>query len=103
MGGDFNFKSLGERQPNEELQTTASELRVLASIKGMGLASCWRTAHPGAPLPQTLRWAGEKTRPYHCDGIFVPKSWDAGLLCEILTSPAIEKASDHNPIAAWLD
>jgi exonuclease III len=105
LGGDFNFRSLGERQPDEQFQTIPSERRVLARFSDLGLISCWAAAHPGCPLPQTLRWTRDRTpdrsTPYHCDGIFVPAAWAPGIVCEVLTS-AVVNVSDHNPVAAWI-
>lgn len=105
LGGDFNFLSLGERKEGESLQTTPKEREALEILKAWKLVSCWQIAHPGRPLPQTLRWSGDKTpdksTPYHCDGIFVPQSWCSHVFCEVLTSACFE-VSDHYPVAAWI-
>jgi len=105
LGGDFNFLSLGERKEGESLQTTPKERDALAVFKDRKLVSCWQTAHPGRPLPQTLRWSGDKTpdksTPYHCDGVFVPQSWCSQVFCEVLTSACFD-VSDHYPVAAWI-
>jgi len=105
VGGDFNFLSLGERKEGESFKTTPGERNALARFAQMGLVFCWTTAHPGRALPQTLRWSGDKTAdkstPYHCDGIFVPVSWEQGVICEVLTSACFE-VSDHYPVAAWI-
>jgi endonuclease/exonuclease/phosphatase family metal-dependent hydrolase len=105
MGGDFNFVSLGDRKKSEGLKTTSAEREALARFARLGLVSCWATTHPGRALAQTLRWSGDstpdKSTPYHCDGIFVPTSWDSRIICEVLTSACFE-VSDHYPIAAWI-
>lgn len=105
VGGDFNFLSLGQRKEGEQLETTQEELAALTHFEDLGLVSCWAAAHPGRSLVQTLRWSGDKTpdksTPYHCDGIFVPASWQPGIICEVLTSACFE-VSDHYPVAAWI-
>jgi endonuclease/exonuclease/phosphatase family metal-dependent hydrolase len=105
LGGDFNFVSLGERKGSAGLDTTAAERQALAHFGRLGLVSCWAAAHPGRPLAQTLRWSGDKTpgrsTAYHPDGIFVPASWQEGVVSEVLTSACFE-VSDHYPVAAWL-
>ncbi|MBD3375032.1 hypothetical protein GF406_08365 [candidate division KSB1 bacterium] len=105
LGGDFNFLSLGERKAGEPLATTRSERQALNHLHSKGLVSCWSATHPGRPLEQTLRWAGDrhsdKATPFHCDGIFVPESWTPNMVCEILTSSIFE-ISDHYPVTAWI-
>lgn len=105
IGGDFNFLSLGYRKDSEAISTTCEEAEALKRFENLGLASCWVAAHPGRALPQTLRWAGDKSpdrsTPYHCDGIFVPSRWQDGLVCEVLSSACFE-ASDHYPVMAWI-
>jgi exonuclease III len=104
IGGDFNF-TLGERHASESIKTSAAERRALAAIADAGLVSCWAAAHPDQPLPQTLRWSGDRapgrTTPYHCDGILVPKAWSGRVECEILTAEPY-MVSDHNPVSATL-
>ncbi|MGI8767101.1 MAG: hypothetical protein ACR2KM_11430 [Gemmatimonadaceae bacterium] len=106
LAGDFNFRSLGERQAGESVKTIEEEHRALAQFPTLELVSCWTTAHPGAPLPQTLRWSGDrtvgKTTPYHCDGIFVPHARAAGVTCEVLRAAEYTRASDHAPVVASL-
>lgn len=105
VGGDFNF-TLGERHASEAMKTTAAERRALAAIADVGLVSCWAAAHPDQPLPQTLRWSGDrapgKTTPYHCDGILVPKGWSGCVACEIHTAQPY-MVGDHNPVSATLN
>jgi hypothetical protein len=39
--------------------------------------------------------------PYHCDGLFVPRGWSAGLQrCVVLSSQRWRERSDHNPVVA---
>lgn len=105
LGGDFNFVSLGNRRADESRKTTAQEREALARFARLGLVSCWTEAHPNCALPQTLRWSGDatpdKSTPYHCDGIFVPASWQPHIISEVLTS-ACFRASDHYPVVAWI-
>jgi exonuclease III len=105
IGGDFNF-TLGERHASEAMRTSAAERHALAAIADAGLVSCWTATHPDQPLPQTLRWSGDrapgKTTPYHCDGILVPKAWSEWVECEILIAEPY-MVSDHNPVSATLN
>jgi endonuclease/exonuclease/phosphatase family metal-dependent hydrolase len=104
LGGDFNFRSLGQRLDSESIKTTADEVRVLRRLLDeFGLVNCWQESHPQTPLGQTLRWTSNRTNPYHCDGIFVPAAWRARLVTtEIISGPGWESLSDHNPVAALL-
>ena len=105
IGGDFNF-TLGERHVSEALKTTPADRRALLAIRDAGLVSCWTAAHPHQPLPQTLRWSGDrtpgKTTPYHCDGILVPDAWSDRVQCEIHTAEPY-RVSDHNPVSATVN
>jgi endonuclease/exonuclease/phosphatase family metal-dependent hydrolase len=102
IAGDFNI-TLGERHASEALKTTSGDRQALKAIASMGLASCWTASHPGEPLAQTLRWAGDKapgkSTPYHCDGILLPQSWASGCFCDILTDERF-RISDHWPVMA---
>jgi endonuclease/exonuclease/phosphatase family metal-dependent hydrolase len=104
LGGDFNFRSLGARLPTESLRTAPDEERVLARLRSeFRLVSGWQLAHPGCPLPQTLRWNGGPTTPYHCDGLFLPLSWSSALAaCEVLDGAGWAALSDHNPVVMAL-
>ncbi|WP_138502207.1 hypothetical protein [Nostoc sp. PA-18-2419] len=52
-------------------------------------------------MPQTLRWSGDQTKPYHCDGIFAPACWYQYLdECKVLSAPTWDNLSDHNPVVA---
>ena len=104
IGGDFKF-TLGERHPSESLRTSASERLALKTITSAGLISCWTATHPDEPLPQTLRWAGDrlpdKATPYHCDGLLVPVTWSPWLTCDVHADDRF-KVSDHNPVSATI-
>ena len=100
IGGDFNLTvshwSESERPVSKQdlaIQTRLSE--------EFGLLNCWQAANPNQPLPQTLRWTGNRTIPYHCDGLFVPKSWTVRLgSCVVLAGNDWDRLSDHNPVVA---
>lgn len=102
IGGDFNF-TLGERHPSESQRTSDSDRLALQAIASAGLISCWTAAHPGEPLAQTLRWAGDpspgKATPYHCDGLLVPVTWSPWLTCAVHADERF-MVSDHNPVSA---
>lgn len=102
IGGDFNLTT-ARRHPHETAQDNT--LWLLERLrKEFNLMSCWQAANPNQDLPQTLRWNRDKTKPYHCDGIFVPACWYRYLdHCDVLASPTWEKLSDHNPVVATLD
>ena len=105
LGGDFNFVSLGQRQDGEFVKTKPEESEAFNKIEALGLVSCWGISHPNQPLAQTLRWSGDKSpnksTPFHCDDIFVPKAWRERVICEIFTSKCFT-VSDHYPVAVWL-
>ncbi len=101
IGGDFNL-TVSERHATEPLKTIADDLAIQARLRDeFGLVNCWQTTHPGEPLSQTLRWQNAPETPYHCDGLFVPKSW-AGRLrsCKVLSDGEWKALSDHNPVTA---
>ena len=102
IGGDFNFRSFGQRADVESLQTKSPECAALSRFKELGLIPLWAALHPGRPLPQTLRWAKNKVVPYHCDGFLVSESLATHAVCEVLEAPALRSTSDHSPVAAWL-
>ena len=84
--------SKGER---EVLDRMTSEFKLVA---------CWQSMHPNVPLAQTLRWTANRKAPYHCDGIFIPRSWLPHLRsCEILDDHTWQPFSDHNPVIAEFD
>ena len=102
IGGDFNFTSLGERLETESLKTKPEERSALQYFKSVGLVPLWHALHPERPLPQTIRWSGDKALPYHCDGFLLPERMVDRAVCEVLEAPVLTKASDHSPVAAWI-
>jgi exonuclease III len=101
LGGDFNI-AVGYRGPNEPVRILRGERDVLDRLTNeFGLVSCWQAAHPHRPLAQTLRWTGNPAAPYHCDGIFVPRSWLPRLKsCRVVLGSRWTQLSDHNPVIA---
>jgi exonuclease III len=101
LGGDFNVV-VGYRQPREKLKVQRGEREILERLaQELELVSCWQAANPGRPLAQTLRWTADRTAPYHCDGIFVPRSWLARLRsCRVVRGARWNLLSDHNPVLA---
>ncbi len=88
--------------PEETIRTERVEREIVNQLSARGLTSCWAAAHPKTALEQTLRWSGDATKAYHCDGLFVPTTWTRKLVCEVFRSPRGADASDHNPVAAWV-
>ena len=101
LGGDFNV-AVGYRRPGEAIRILRSERHLLDRLNNeFDLVSCWQAAHPDRPLAQTLRWMGNPGAPYHCDGIFVPRSWLPRLKsCRIVRGARWVQLSDHNPVLA---
>jgi endonuclease/exonuclease/phosphatase family metal-dependent hydrolase len=101
IGGDFNV-AVGFREPGDAVRMSPAERKVLSRlIDELGVFPCWQTHHPQQPLAQTLRWTGNRTAPYHCDGIFASNSWRGRLRsCEVLSGPEWDRLSDHNPVVA---
>jgi exonuclease III len=101
LGGDFNV-AVGYRGPAESVKMSRAERELLDRMSfDFGLFACWQAAHPLRPLAQTLRWSGNRSAPYHCDGIFVPHEWRARLRsCEVLSGAEWVALSDHNPVVA---
>jgi exonuclease III len=100
IGGDFNLtvsNRTGSERPVSR-QALAIQMRLADEF---GLLNCWQEANPDQPLHQTLRWTGDRTIPYHCDGLFVPKAWKARLQsCSVLAGEEWNRLSDHNPVVA---
>jgi exonuclease III len=100
IGGDFNVivsHGPGSERPGGK-QDRAIQARVSEEF---GLLNCWQAANPNQPLSQTLRWTGDRTIAYHCDGIFVPRSWGDRLQsCVVLAGEEWDCLSDHNPVVA---
>ena len=74
IGGDFNLSISPERRTEKPLSKRLTALHARLR-KEFGLMNCWQEANPGQPPAQTLRWTGNRTIPYHCDGIFVSRRW----------------------------
>ena len=86
------------RGPTPYTVRAADQVRLAEEF---GLHNCWQTANPDQPLSQTLRWTGDRTIPYHCDGIFVPRSWKDRLKsCDVIAGEEWNRLSDHNPVVA---
>jgi exonuclease III len=100
IGGDFNLTV--SNWCDSERPVSKLELAIHARLADeFGLVNCWQEANPDQPLHQTLRWTGDRTIPYHCDGLFVPKIWkDLLRSCEVLTGEEWNRLSDHNPVVA---
>ena len=103
IGGDFNV-AVGVRGLDELVKMSEAERALMTRLtEDLDLVPCWQTANPARPLAQTLRWSRNPTTPYHCDGIFIPRSWQHRLeSCEVVEGPAWEQLSDHNPVLAVL-
>ena len=101
IGGDFNL-TVGERHESEVRKTSTADRKIQTRLKDeFGLLNCWQQSNPDEPLPQTLRWASNKVVPYHCDGIFVPKTWETALIsCNVISGKLWDGLSDHNPVVA---
>lgn len=100
IGGDFNLTV--SHWPGPERPTCKQDLAIQARLADeFGLVNCWQTMNPDRPLCQTLRWTGDRTIPYHCDGIVVPKVWKHRLVsCVVLAGEEWDGLSDHNPVVA---
>jgi len=100
IGGDFNLTV--SHWSESERPVSKRDLAIQARLADeFGLINCWQSANPNMPLPQTLRWTKDRTIPYHCDGLFVPKSWTDRLeSCVVLSGDDWNRLSDHNPVVA---
>lgn len=100
IGGDFNLAV--SHWPESERPVSKQDLAIQKRLaEEFGLINCWQTANPNQPLAQTLRWTGDRTTPYHCDGLFVPMSWQERLeSCVVLSGDDWNRLSDHNPVIA---
>jgi endonuclease/exonuclease/phosphatase family metal-dependent hydrolase len=101
LGGDFNV-AVGRRPSADPRPFSRGERDLLDRLdEELALVPCWQTANPGRRLAQTLRWSGNPTTPYHCDGLFIPRSWTARLAsCRVVRGPRWVQLSDHNPVFA---
>lgn len=103
LGGDFNI-AMARRLDGDPLFRTRAEHRTLDVIEAspIGLASLWPACHLGEAPAQTLRWTTNPSAPYHCDGFLVPHALTRGATCDVLDTPQVRAASDHNPVTATL-
>ena len=103
IAGDFNLSV--SHHADSTRPTRKQDLAIQERLKiEFGLINCWECANPNQPLAQTLRWTGDRTIPYHCDGIFVPHAWKERLVaCEVLSGDGWNSLSDHNPVVATFD
>lgn len=101
LGGDFNVAA-GVRVSGDRVPFSNGERLLLERLaQEFELMPCWQTMHPNLPLAQTLRWTRDRSTPYHCDGIFAPRSWRSRLVrCEVIAGPEWDALSDHNPVVA---
>jgi endonuclease/exonuclease/phosphatase family metal-dependent hydrolase len=98
IGGDFNLSvSISPREQPYVWEIKDWRTRVKREL---GLINCWQAANPNCQLPQTLRWSGDLSYPYHCDGIFAPASWYRYLKSSEVLITGWEAKSDHNPVVA---
>ena len=100
IGGDFNLTV--SHWPSSERPVSKQDLAIQARLSDeFGLVHCWQATNPDQPLCQTLRWTGNRTIPYHCDGLFVPKDRKDRLeSCVVLSGDEWDCLSDHNPVVA---
>jgi endonuclease/exonuclease/phosphatase family metal-dependent hydrolase len=100
IGGDFNLAISPGHRADKPL--SKREAAIHARLREeFGLMNCWQEANPGQPPAQTLRWTGNRTIPYHCDGIFTPRRWRTRLQsCVVLSGAEWNQLSDHNPVIA---
>jgi endonuclease/exonuclease/phosphatase family metal-dependent hydrolase len=101
LGGDFNV-AVGYREAKDQIRFLRRERELLDRLTDeFRLVSSWQAANPGRRLAQTLRWMGNPAAPYHCDGIFVPRSWLPRLVsCRVVRGSYWTRLSDHNPVVA---
>ncbi len=100
VGGDFNL-AIG-KCPQSGRPVSKQDLEIQNRLANeFGLLNCWQEANPNQSLPQTLRWARDRSIPYHCDGLFVPMAWKDRLeSCVVLSGEEWNRLSDHNPVVA---
>src|SRR5688572_1021651 len=101
VGGDFNI-CISARSHRGALR--ARDHAVQRRLRDeFDLINVWDWLHPRMQPAQTLRWTGDPSVPYHCDGLFVPQRWAAALRrCVVLRSARWCARSDHNPVVATL-
>ena len=100
VGGDFNICISPRRHGGEPVGARQRAVQVRLHEE-FGLINAWDVLHPRSRPAQTLRWTGDPTVPYHCDGLFVPRGWLTSLRsCVVLSSSRWCARSDHNPVVA---
>jgi endonuclease/exonuclease/phosphatase family metal-dependent hydrolase len=100
IGGDFNLSISPVSRADTPMPTRNAAIHARLAEE-FGLMNCWQEANPGRQPAQTLRWTGNRTIPYHCDGIFAPARWRKRLQsCCVLSGEEWDQLSDHNPVIA---
>lgn len=100
LGGDFNL-TISPGLTSDQAISKADRAIHARLADEFQLLNCWRAANQAAPLQQTLRWSSNPLFPYHCDGLFVPQSWQARLQSSsVLAGDDWNRLSDHNPVVA---
>src|SRR4029078_742054 len=101
LGGDFNV-AVGYRERSDPVRFVRGARDILDRLHNeFALVSSWQSANRNRALAQTLRWSGNPSAPYHCDGIFVPRSWLPRLkFCRVVRGSRWTALSDHNPVVA---
>jgi endonuclease/exonuclease/phosphatase family metal-dependent hydrolase len=100
VGGDFNISISPRSHSGDPVGARQRAVQVRLRDE-FGLVNAWDALHPRRLPVQTLRWTGDPTVPYHCDGLFVPRSWLVALRsCVVLSSRRWCERSDHNPVVA---
>jgi len=105
LAGDFNLTTAISRPDSLLGKNTDGEIRILDKLrKEFGLVNAWQHLHPDEDLPQTLRWSGDKSKPYHCDAIFLTQNHLPHLIRATVKSDGDWGImSDHNPIFVILE
>ena len=100
IGGDFNVCISARHHSGAPVRAREHALQLRLRDE-FGLVNAWDWLHPRRQPAQTLRWCGDASVPYHCDGLFVPRAWAASLRsCVVLSSQRWRQRSDHNPVVA---
>ena len=100
VGGDFNVCISARHHSGAPVRSREHALQTRLHEE-FGLVNAWDWLHPRRQPAQTLRWSGDASVPYHCDGLFVPRSWAPSLRsCVVLSSQRWRARSDHNPVVA---
>ena len=103
IGGDFNVSI--SHWAESDRPVVRKDMKIQSRLaEEFGLINCWQAANPNQPLAQTLRWTGNRSINYHCDGLFVPRAWKQRLQsCEVLMGEEWNHLSDHNPVVACFE